>query len=112
MLNEGNEQGLLDLFHIPHIRISEADILIYNSRQELENEYLSDFRARAGEQWHHTILDWTKPIHASETKAHIFIQWSRYTEHNELITSQQSLWIVNQRDGKWGVQARSSFAPI
>ena len=57
MLNEGNEQGLLDLFHIPHIRISETDVLIYNSPEELENEYLSDFLSRAGEQWHHTVLD-------------------------------------------------------
>lgn len=111
MLNEGNQQGLLDLFHIPHIRISESDILIYNSREELENGYLRDFRSRAGETWHHTILDWTKTIHASDKKAHIFIQWSRYTINNELITSQQSLWIVNHQNGKWAVQARSSFAP-
>ena len=110
-LNEGNQQGLLDLFHIPHIRISESDMLVYNSREELENEYLSDFYNRAGNDWHHTVLDWTEPIHASDNKAHIFIQWSRYTETNDLITSQRSLWIVNDRNGRWGVQARSSFAP-
>ena len=30
MLNEGNEEGVVDLLHITHIRIYETDILVYN----------------------------------------------------------------------------------
>ena len=112
MLNERNTTELLSTFHAPHIIIAESQTIIYKSKKDLENNYWDDFHRRAGEEWHHTVVDWTEPIHATETKAHIFIQWSRYTQENELITSQQSLWIVNNRDGKWGVQARSSFAPI
>ena len=112
MLNERNTTELLSTFHAPHIIIAESQTIIYKSKKDLENNYWDDFHRRAGEEWHHTVVDWTEPIHATETKAHIFIQWSRYTQEKELITSQQSLWIVNNRDGKWGVQARSSFAPI
>ena len=110
-LNNRDQSVLLDCFHIPHVRISESDTLIYNSREQLEDNYWKDFIARAGAEWDHTVLDWAEPMHASEQKAHIFIQWSRCRSDDTIITTQKALWIVNKRCGIWGVQARSSFAP-
>ena len=110
-LNNLDESNLLNCFHIPHIRISESDTLIYNSREQLEGNYLKDFIDRAGPDWHHTVLDWAEPLHANEHKAHIFIQWSRCRSDDTIIMTQKALWIINKRSGIWGVQARSSFAP-
>ena len=77
MLNERNTTELLSTFHAPHIIIAESQTIIYKSKKDLENNYWDDFHRRAGEEWHHTVVDWTEPIHATETKAHIFIHWSR-----------------------------------
>jgi hypothetical protein len=66
---------------------------------------------RAGVSWKYTMLDSVEVMQASEKKVHLFIQWTRYDEHERAITTQQALWIMRKIDGKWGAQARSSFAP-
>ena len=85
---------------------------IYKSKKDLENNYWDDFHRRAGEEWHHTVVDWTEPIHATQTKAHIFMQFSRYTVDDRLLTCERALWVINQQNGVWAAQARSNFNTI
>ncbi|HCP23983.1 MAG: hypothetical protein FI717_07870 [SAR202 cluster bacterium] len=110
-LNAGDNQALYDVMHIPHIRISGGGVAIFNTRQELEKNYLKGFAARAGDRWHHTVLDWAEPLHSSEDKVHLYIQWTRYDEDGGQLASHQALWIMTRVDGRWGAQCRSSFAP-
>lgn len=112
MLNERNTTELLSTFHAPHIIIAESQTIIYKSKKDLENNYWDDFHRRAGEEWHHTVVDWTEPIHATETKAHIFMQFSRYTVDDRLLTCERALWVINQQNGVWAAQARSNFNTI
>ena len=112
MLNERNTTELLSTFHAPHIIIAESQTIIYKSKKDLENNYWDDFHRRAGEEWHHTVVDWTEPIHATETKAHIFMQFSRYTVDDRLLTCERALWVVNRQNGVWAAQARSNFNTI
>ena len=112
VLNERNTTELLSTFHAPHIIIAESQTIIYKSKKDLENNYWDDFHRRAGEEWHHTVVDWTEPIHATETKAHIFMQFSRYTVDDRLLTCERALWVVNRQNGVWAAQARSNFNTI
>lgn len=112
MLNERNTTELLSTFHAPHIIIAESQTIIYKSKKDLENNYWDDFHRRAGEEWHHTVVDWTEPIHATETKAHIFMQFSRYTVDDRLLSCERALWVVNRQNGVWAAQARSNFNTI
>ena len=112
MLNERNTTELLSTFHAPHIIIAESQTIIYKSKKDLENNSWDDFYRRAGEEWHHTVVDWTEPIHATETKAHIFMQFSRYTVDDRLLTCERALWVVNRQNGVWAAQARSNFNTI
>jgi hypothetical protein len=45
------------------------------------------------------------------TKVHFDDVFSRYKADGSKAATYQSLWIVTKKDGQWGVQARSSFAP-
>jgi hypothetical protein len=45
------------------------------------------------------------------TKVHFDVVFSRYKADGSKAATYQSLWIVTKKDGQWGVQARSSFAP-
>ena len=67
-LNARDDAALYDLLHLPHVRVSGAGVAIWHDRVELEATYLRDFYARAGPDWHHTILDSTEVIHSSEHK--------------------------------------------
>ena len=110
-LNAGDNKALLDTMHVPHVRISGDGVAVYATREDLEKNYLKEFAARAGESWHHTVLDWTQALHSSEDKVHVFIQWTRYDKDGGLLATHKSLWIMTKLHGRWGAQARSSFAP-
>ncbi len=68
-LNAGDNQALFDTMHLPHVRISGDGVAIYTTREDLEKNYLKEFAARAGDSWHHTVLDSTQVIHSSEKKS-------------------------------------------
>ena len=110
-INAGDANGMHELLHLPHIRISGAGVAIWHDREELEATYLRDFYARAGDDWHHTVLDSTDVLHSSEHKVHVLIQFTRYATDGNAIATYRSLWIMTNVDGRWGAQARSSFAP-
>ncbi len=110
-LNAHDDDALLDLLHLPHVRISGAGVAIWHDRSELEATYLRDFYQRAGPDWHHTILDSTDVLHSSQRKVHVLIQFTRCNAQGTPIATYRSLWIMTESDGHWGAQARSSFAP-
>ena len=110
-LNAGDTEAVLDLLHLPPIRISGGGVAIWHDREELEATYIRDFYARAGNDWHHTVLDSTEVLHSSERKVHVLIQFTRCTDDGSAIATYRSLWIMTQVNGLWKAQARSSFAP-
>ncbi len=110
-LNAGDNKALFDTMHVPHVRISGNGVAIYATREDLEKNYLQGFAARAGDSWHHTVLDWTQALHSSENKVHVFIQWTRYDKDGVALATHKALWIMTKLNGRWGAQARSSFAP-
>lgn len=110
-LNAHDDAALLNLLHLPHVRISGAGVAIWHDRAELEATYLRDFYQRAGPDWHHTVLDSTDVLHSSERKVHVLIQFTRCDAQGTPIAIYRSLWIMTNDNGRWGAQARSSFAP-
>ena len=110
-LNAGDNQALFNTMHVPHVRISGNGVAIHNTREDLERDYLKGFAARAGDAWHHTVLDSIEVLHSSEDKVHLYIQWTRYDKDDGPLLTHQALWIMTRIDGRWGAQARPSFAP-
>ena len=84
---------------------------IWHDREELEATYIRDFYARAGTDWHHTVLDSADVLHSSEHKVHVLIQFTRFATDGSALATYRSLWIMTHVNGRWGAQARSSFAP-
>ena len=110
-LNARDNQALFDTMHVPHVRISGNGVAIYPKRRDLERDYLEGFTGRAGDSWHHSNLDSTEAIHSSEDKVHVFIQFTWFDKEGSPIVTHRSLWIMTRVGGRWGAQARSSFAP-
>ena len=110
-INAGDADAMHELLHLPHIRISGGGVAIWHNREELEATYLRDFYARAGDDWHHTVLDSADVLHSSEHKVHVLIQFTRFAADGNAIATYRSLWIMTHVNGRWGAQARSSFAP-
>ena len=71
---------------------------------------LADFKARAGDGWHHSTWDERTPIHVGESKVHLKVKFSRWRKDGSLIGTFETIYIVTRLDGRWGIQPRSSFA--
>ena len=110
-LNSGDTQAMFQVMHVPHIRISGNGVVIYETKDQLQGEYMNGFADRAGAAWHHTEMDWVQALHSSEDKVHLYLQWTRYDKAGNAIATHPALWIMTKIDGIWGAQCRSSFSP-
>ncbi len=106
-LNARDEQALADTLHFPHYRLSDNGLKVW----EDSSTYFSDFYARAGKDWHHTMLKQTSIVAASAEKVHLDVWFDRCREDDSVISSFRSLWVIAKLDGRWAAQLRSSFAP-
>ena len=94
--------------HYPHIRFASGSI----ATAETPADYVIPFdRLVEHESWHHSTLDSCDVVHAGADKVHFDVRFRRYHEDGSSYAEHRALWIVTRRDGRWGVQARSSFAP-
>ena len=110
--NAHDGQAYLKTIHFPHIRINaKGNVTISKDVSEYTPlETVLNYLAK-NEGWHHSTLDKVELIDASEEKVHFKIQFSRYQADGTKYAVHNSLWIISKQDGKWGVLARSSFAP-
>ncbi len=105
-LNTGDAAALAATLHFPHYRFTGGQMKIW----EKSDSYLVDFRARAGDGWHHSSWDFVRPVAAGPDKVHLDVQFTRYCADGSAMGSFRSLWVVTLREGVWGAQLRSSYA--
>lgn len=106
-LNRGDEAAANATFNFPHVRLAGGKVTVW---QQAGDYKLEAFRARAGDGWHHSRWDERTPIHAGADKVHLKVVFSRWTLDERLIGRFETIYIVTRQDGRWGIQARSSFA--
>ena len=105
-LNAQDNARLCATLHFPHYRLAGGKMQVW----EKPDTYLADFHKRAGADWHHTFWDFRNVIVAGPEKIHFDVQFTRYRADNSVLGTYRSLWIVAKLDGRWAVQARSTYA--
>jgi hypothetical protein len=107
--NARDNEALRKTLHYPHVRINEqGGVNIWQTAAEAVTNF--DGLARA-EGWARSTLDSVTMRANDPVKVHFEVVFSRYKADGTKYATYQSLWIVTLKDGAWGVQARSSFAP-
>lgn len=107
--NARDNEALKRTLHYPHVRINEAGgVNIWRDASEAGTNF--DGLTRS-EGWARSSLDSVTLRQHDPIKMHFEVVFSRYRADGTKYVTYQSLWIVTQKDGRWGVQARSSFAP-
>lgn len=94
-------------FNFPHVRLASNTVTIinpgYHKPEIFERGSLAD--------WDHSAWDRRDVIHAGTDKVHIDTRFTRYRQDGSVLAGFDSIYIVTLLDGRWGIQARSSFAP-
>ena len=70
----------------------------------------SRFRTTAGEGWARSQWEERTPIHVGSDKVHLAVEFSRWRKDGSELSRHKSLYVVTRQQGRWGIQARSSFA--
>ncbi len=107
--NRRDIAGMDAAFHFPHVRIASGRIIHLESPESRVADFFEKFIAATG--WHYSLWDYRRAVQSTDSKVHFAVQFSRYRADGSAIGSYPSMWIVAKIDGRWGVQARSSFAP-
>jgi hypothetical protein len=107
--NARDNQALKQTLHYPHVRINESgSVNVWKDATEAGTNF--DGLTRS-EGWARSSLDSVTMRQNDPAKVHFEVVFSRYKADGTRYATYQSLWIVTLKDGHWGVQARSSFAP-
>jgi hypothetical protein len=93
----------------PHVRLASNQVRVYNSAAEFAKES-GDYAQRLS-PWDHSRWESMKIIQSGPEKVHFAVTFVRYEATGKLIGKFPSFYVVTLKDGHWGVQARSSFAP-
>jgi hypothetical protein len=108
--NARDEAAWADTLLFPHVRIASGGVVVYPDRASfLDAMDLSEFAEQTG--WDYSTWDELNVVQTSASKVHITVTFTRYDEQGEKMASYDSLYVVENIGGRWGVRARSSFAP-
>jgi hypothetical protein len=108
--NARDEEAWADTLVYPHVRMASGGVVVYQDRDAfLAAMDLDAFAENTG--WRRSTWDDMAVVQASPDKVHIRVVFSRFDADDELIASFDSLYIIEPVNGRWGVRARSSFAP-
>ena len=98
-----------ETLNYPHIRMAGGGVKVWANKKEYASVDIFDRLVSTG--WHHSAWVSRKVVLESENKVHISTVFQRYDKNNNPLKHYQSLYIVTNDNGHWGVQARSSLAP-
>ena len=108
-INAHDGTAMTALMHYPHPRLAEGKVTVYDgpdrNPMDLFNRLTSD------DGWHYSQWNERELIQFNAEKAHWRLVYTRYRKDGSVIGVYDSLYVLTLRDGKWGIQARSSFGP-
>lgn len=95
-------------YHFPHVRFHSGKVTVMERPSDLR--VLVWEREGQSTDWASTAWDYVEPIDVGPDKVHFRVQFTRYKADGAPIGSYKSLYIVTFKDGRWGIQSRSSWA--
>ncbi|HEY8120662.1 MAG TPA: hypothetical protein VII78_05045 [Myxococcota bacterium] len=108
--NARDVEAWIGTLHFPHVRIASGRVAVFADAAAFRAGF--EF-ARFAEQTGWSRSEWTerRVIQAGPDKVHVAVVFTRYRADGSVLSRFESLYIVTRLDGRWGVQARSSYAP-
>lgn len=108
--NARDEAAWADTLLFPHVRFASGGVVVHETREAFLQGMDFDAFARAN-NWDHSRWDSIEVIQADSEKVHFKVTFTRFNPAGEAYVTYDSLYILQKIDGRWGIRARSSFAP-
>ena len=105
--NAKDMKALEATFHFPHMRLASYPIQVLTGPGQQDDVFghlASEGWAKSG--WEHRTI-----VQCGPTKAHIIATFARFNAKGVEYSHYDGLYVIELRDGFWGITARSTFAP-
>ena len=108
--NARDEARWADTLHFPHVRFAGGGVVVHEDKAAFVAAMDMDQFARDND-WSRSQWDSVEVIQADDAKVHFKVVFTRFNTAGEPYVTYDSLYILQNIDGRWGIRARSSFAP-
>ncbi|MFT5445679.1 MAG: hypothetical protein ACI9DC_000840 [Gammaproteobacteria bacterium] len=95
-------------YHFPHVRFHSGQVSVMQTPEDLHLPVWS--REGQSREWDRTAWDYVECVDSGSEKVHFRVQFTRFKDDGSAIGSYKSFYIVTWKDGRWGIQCRSSWA--
>lgn len=95
--------------HFPHVRFAEGKITVLERPAGKAMDLFERLKREDG--WHHSAWNSREVLQRSDSKVHMAVNYTRFRTDGSVIGDYDSLYVLALKDGRWGVQLRSSFGP-
>jgi hypothetical protein len=102
-----NLTGWAATLNYPHVRIADGQV----EQWETADDYMDGLQGGRLRTWAGTRLDWAEPVQVGGGGVNVAVRYSRLNPLGDALSSYEAIYLVTNRDGHVGIQARSSFAP-
>ena len=104
--NARDESAFVATLHFPHVRIAGDRVETFASVAE----YMRVLELKKG-GWDYSTWSERRVVQSGATKVHVAARFTRYRAGGVPVGSYDSLYVIVLRNGRWGILARSSYAP-
>lgn len=108
-LNAHDAAAMDRCMHFPHPRIADARVVVYPRPGTNPMDLFE--RLQQADGWSHSRWERREVIQCNDAKAHVMLSYTRFRADGSVIGVYDSLYVLTAIDGRWGIQARSSFGP-
>jgi len=108
-LNHYDAQAMDSAMHFPHVRFAGGQIKIYPKAGDNPMDLFE--RLQREDDWKYSRWVSRELVQCSDIKAHYALSYTRFRSDDSVIGVYESLYVLTQVDGSWGIQMRSSFGP-
>ncbi len=104
--NARDEPAFVATLHFPHVRIAGDRVRTFAGVAD----YMRELELERG-GWDYSTWTDRRVVQSGAAKVHIAARFTRYRAGGVPVGSYDSLYVVVLRNGRWGILARSSYAP-
>ena len=105
--NARDMEGWEATYHFPHVRIASGEVSILPEAGMRSDTF--DRLAETG--WDRSAWLSREVVQCGPEKAHLATVFVRYRADGSELSRFDSMYIVEYKNGRWGITGRSSFAP-
>lgn len=106
-LNKRDLEGVRAAFNFPHVLFGTGMVTHYPTRDDVSFTAFDSRTAQHG--WARSTWDSHCVLASDPEKVHVDVWFTRWRADGSKIGTHHSMYIITKVDGRWGIQARSSY---